>query len=67
MTMKSSIGGVKVNGEPMPGWRFVNSPTFDGGEGKGTQDTVCFELFNAAGVKVLQWSAITGGGNVQVK
>ena len=40
--MKSSTDSVEVNGEPKPGWRFVNSPSFEGGPGGG--DTVCFEI-----------------------
>lgn len=56
-----------VNGQLQPGWRFANSPGFDGGEGSnGTGDTVCFELFNAAGVRIRQWSAFLTSGNVQV-
>lgn len=66
-SMSSSIGEVMVNGQLQPGWRFVNSPGFDGGEGSnGTGDTVCFELFNAAGVRIRQWSAFLTSGNVQV-
>ncbi len=66
-SMKSSTNSVKVNGVLQPGWKFVNSPLFDGGEGKqGTGDTICFELFDAGGVKLLQWSAFLSVGNVQV-
>lgn len=66
--MSSSVGGVMVNGEQRPGWRFANTPGFDGGEGrtKGTGDTICFELFNAEGERVLRWSAFLTSGNVQV-
>jgi hypothetical protein len=32
-------------GEPKPGWRFANSPSFDGGKDDRAMDTVCFELF----------------------
>ena len=67
-SMSGSVGGVSVNGSPLPGWRFVNSPLFDGGEGAGgVGDTICFELFNAGGVKVQQWSAFLSSGNVQIK
>jgi hypothetical protein len=66
-TMGGSIGGVTVNGEPLPGWSFVNSPLFDGGEGAaGTGDTICFELIDPSGVRVRQWSAFLSSGNVQV-
>jgi hypothetical protein len=34
-----------MHGEPMPGWRFANSPSFDGGKDDRAMDTVCFELF----------------------
>jgi hypothetical protein len=34
-----------MHGEPMPGWRFANSPGFDGGEDDRARDTVCFEPF----------------------
>jgi hypothetical protein len=66
-SMSSSVGGVMVNGELQAGWRFANSPGFDGGEGsQGTGDTICFELFDAAGVRIRQWSAFVASGNVQV-
>lgn len=58
--------GVIVNGVFQPGWRLVNSPAFDGGEGQGSADTVCFEVFNAANQKVRQWSAFLSSGNVQI-
>ena len=67
-SMKSSTESVTVNGEPRPGWKFVNSPLFDGGEGaNGTGDTICFELFDEAGVKILQWSAFLSSGNVRIQ
>ncbi len=61
--MASSLGGVEVDGDVPSGWKFVNSPTFDGGPHGA--DTVCFELFNAEGVKILQWSAFVSAGNVE--
>ena len=63
--MVSSAGGVEVDGDVPAGWKFVNSPTFDGGPHGA--DTVCFELFNADGVKILQWSAFVSAGNVQFR
>ena len=63
--MKSSTDSVEVNGVLMDGWEFVNSPSFDGGP--HAADTVCFELFNADGVKILQWSAYVSAGNVEFK
>ncbi|MBI1967606.1 MAG: hypothetical protein HYS40_06425 [Gemmatimonadetes bacterium] len=65
-SMSSSLQGVMLNGQPAPGWRFANTPLFDGGEDQGSVDTICFELFNAAGDRVRQWSATLSGGNVQV-
>jgi hypothetical protein len=79
-SMRSTDGGVMVNGQPMPGWRLVNSPLFDGGEGKSADpDTLCFELFRPklpgepqppgdppGLVRVLQWSAIVSAGNIQI-
>jgi len=66
-SMSSSTEGVTVNGEPRLGWRFANSPLFNGGEGfNGAGDTICFELFNAENVRVFQWSAFLSSGNVQV-
>ncbi len=67
-SMSSSTSGVTINGEPQPGWRFANSPLFDSGEGaEGTGDTICFELFNAAGQRIRQWSAFISSGNVQIR
>lgn len=66
-SMSSSVGGVMVNGQLQAGWRFVNSPGFDGGEGsQGSGDTICFELFDAARNRIRQWSAFVASGNVQV-
>ncbi|MCI0434350.1 MAG: hypothetical protein L0271_12040 [Gemmatimonadetes bacterium] len=65
-SMNSSSQGVLLNGQPAPGWVFANSPLFDGGEDGGSIDTICFELFDAAGVRVLQWSATLSAGNVQI-
>jgi len=65
--MSSSTESVIVNGESRPGWQIRNSPTFDGGEPGADKDTVCFELFNAAGDRILQWSAFLSSGNVQIK
>jgi hypothetical protein len=62
--MRSSTESVVVDGEPRPGWRFVNSPVFDGGNETG--DTVRFELFNAEDVLLFQWSAFLSAGNVQI-
>lgn len=64
-SMSSSTQGVMLNGRPAPGWTFANSPSFDGGEDQGSVDTICFELFNAAGVRVRQWSATLSAGNVE--
>ena len=63
--MTSSTESVVINGEEKPNWKFVNSPTFDGGP--HAADTVCFEIFNAEGVKILQWSAFVSAGNVEFK
>jgi len=62
--MRSSTESVVVDGEPRPGWRFVNSPLFDGGN--QTADTVRFELFNEHDVLLHQWSAFLSSGNVQI-
>ena len=43
----------------------MNSPSFDGGP--HAADTVCFELFDADGVKILQWSAYVSAGNVEFR
>ena len=63
--MQSSPNQTIVNGVLLPGWFVKNSPGFDGGE-PGSTDTVCFELFNASGVKQFQWSVPLSSGNVQV-
>jgi hypothetical protein len=62
--MRGSTESVMVDGEPRSGWRFVNSPVFDGGNETG--DTVRFELFNAEDVLLFQWSAFLSSGNVQI-
>ncbi|HET8563922.1 MAG TPA: hypothetical protein VFM35_08640 [Candidatus Binatia bacterium] len=63
--MRSSTESVVVDGEPRPGWRFVNSPVFDGGN--RTADTIRFELFSAENVLLFQWSAFLSSGNVKIK
>jgi hypothetical protein len=62
--MRGSTESVVVDGEARPGWRFVNSPVFDGGNETG--DTIRFELFNAEDVLLFQWSAFLSTGNVQI-
>ena len=64
LKMVSSTDSVVIDGEPQPDWKLVNSPTFDGGP--HAADTVCFELFNADDIKILQWSAFVSAGNVQI-
>lgn len=63
-SLSSSVGGVTLNGAAQPGWRFANSPSFEGGAGVGT---VCFEVFNAENQKVRQWSAVLSAGEVEVE
>ena len=63
--MASSTTSVVVNGEPRPGWKFVNSPVFDGI--LGPDDTICFELINPDGEKVYQWSAQLSAGHVKAR
>lgn len=74
--ISGSVGGAVVtfNGVPLTptsplGWTLANSPAYDGGEGGGSTDTVCFELFDGAPgptTKFRQWSAVLSAGNVQV-
>ena len=65
--MQSSTNRTIVDGVLKPGWFVKNSPAFDGGEGATADtDTVCFELFNAGGIKQFQWSVPLSSGNVQV-
>ena len=64
--MESSTNQTIVDGVLQPGWKLRNVPLFDGGEGSGSADTVCFELFDASGVKLYQWSAFLSSGNVQI-
>ncbi len=58
--MISSKTSVVVNGKPQPGWKFRNTPTFD-----GEKDVVCPELFNADGKKVYQWIGFLSSGDVR--
>ena len=59
---------VFVNGRLLAGWNFVNAPTFNSSEDNdGGRDTVCFELFNAGGDKILQWSSIVTQGDVEIE
>lgn len=62
--MVSSTDSVIIDGVAQPGWKFVNSPTWDGGPHGA--DTVCFEVFDADGVKILQWSSFVNAGNVEI-
>ena len=64
--MESSTTSVVVDGVAQPGWKFVNSPVSDSGQGHEQADTVCFELFNGDGVKILQWSALLDDGGVKI-
>jgi len=80
LTLRSSTTSVVVNGKAMPGWRFVNSPTYDSGKAGGADDGVCFELFRpklpdepqppgdpAGLVRVLQWAGFLSNGNIEAK
>lgn len=62
--IRSSTRRTVVDGQLRDGWRFIISPIFDGND--RTADTVCFELFNAEGVLVRQWSAIVSSGKVRI-
>jgi hypothetical protein len=64
LRMVSSMDSVIIDGVAMPGWEFVNSPTWDGGPHGA--DTVCFELFDAGGERILQWSAFVTAGNIKI-
>jgi len=70
--IQSSVGGVVVNGEPRPDWRFDNSPVSDGDQPGGLGDTICFEIHQPIGpngemVKTHQWVAFLSNGNVLIK
>ena len=60
--LTSSTTSVVVNGKPQPGWKFQNTPVFD-----GEKDVVCPELLNADGKKVYQWIGFLSAGDVKTK